>query len=84
MSVNSEGYYVVVDSDGEEVWVLNPTDPSSTLAGTGYGRLGNLPSSLNSARGIVVESSGDYLVMSRSTRDIWRINPANPIRYNDR
>ena len=67
--------WLVVDTDGDDLWRINPDNPGDT-SGV-YGRVGNLRSALGAPRGI---GYGDdrWLVVDAAGDDLWRINPDNP------
>ena len=65
----------VIDSSGDDLWRIDPANPSR--ATDGYGRVGGFPTGLTTATGIT-SHDGDLWVIDDSGDELWRINPANP------
>ena len=69
---DSDGRWLVVDEVGDDLWRINPDDPSGDL-----GLVGALPTGLTSSGGIGY-GDGRWLVVDDSGNELWRINPDDP------
>ena len=64
-----------VDSSGDDLWLLDPADPSSTVGN--FGLVGSLPTGLTSPQGLASHDGGLYCV-DPSDDDLWLLDPADP------
>ena len=63
------------DDDGDELWRLNPDNPSDTTGD--FGLVGDLPSGLASPSGLAY-GDGRWLCTDDDGDELWRLNPDNP------
>ena len=70
-----DGRWLVVDDSGNELFRINPDDPSDTSGD--FGEVGNLPAGLFAPRGIAF-GDGRWLVVDNTGDELFRINPDDP------
>ena len=70
-----DGALYVVDSDGEQLWRIDPSNPGSTTSP--YGHQGTLPSGLTAGHSMTSHDGALY-VADNSGDELWRINPSDP------
>ena len=69
------GNWLVVDTNGREIWNINLASPASSLGR--FGLVGSLPSGLQFPNGMAY-GDGKWFVIDDSGNELWRINPTNP------
>ena len=71
-----DGKWWVVDNSLNQLWRINPDDPSDTTGDYGY--IGAMPSTGLQAPFSIGYGDGSLLVVDFTSRNVFRINPDNP------
>ena len=66
----------VVDLTGDELWRINPDNPSDTAGD--FGEVGGFPSGISPLAQAMTSHAGSLYVTDDSDNELWRINPDNP------
>ena len=77
-SLTTQSSWYVADDAGNELWLIDETDPDSIVGD--FGLVGSFPSSLTDPEGMFAEEDGDLIVADSDTNadDLFRANPMDP------